>query len=68
MKIGQPLEDMLCDAIGSFPSREAARKRKLRAAAAKAVATKKRMSALTKVRAAEAASKEALRVYCNQHK
>ena len=50
------------------PGEKAARKRKLRAAAAKALATKKRMSAFTKVRAAEAASKEALRAYCDQHK
>jgi hypothetical protein len=46
---------------------KAARTRKLRAAAAKAVATKKRLSAFGKVRVAEAASKEAFRDYCEQH-
>jgi hypothetical protein len=50
------------------PNEKAARTRKLRARARKAVATKKRMNAFTKVRAAEAASKEALRAYCEAHK
>ena len=50
------------------PGEKAARTRKRRAAARKAVATRKRMSAFTKVRAAEAASKEALRAYCEDHK
>ena len=45
---------------------KAARTRKRRSAAAKAVQTRKRMNAFTKVRAAEAASKEALRSYCEQ--
>jgi hypothetical protein len=46
------------------PGQKAAFTRKRRAAAAKAVATKKRMSAWTRAHAAEAASKEALRAYC----
>jgi hypothetical protein len=50
------------------PGQKAAFTRKRRAAAAKAVATKKHLSAFTKVRAAEAASKEALRAYCEAHK
>jgi hypothetical protein len=50
------------------PGEKAARTRKRRAAAAKAVATKRRMGAFTKDRAAEAASKAALRVYCEERK
>jgi hypothetical protein len=46
---------------------KAAWTRKRRSAAAKAVQTRKRMNAFTKARAAEAASKEALRSYCEQH-
>ena len=46
---------------------KAAKTRTRRLAAAKAVVTKKRMSALAKARAAEAASKEALRTYCEEH-
>jgi hypothetical protein len=46
---------------------KAARTRKRRAAARKALRTKKWMSAFAKVRAAEAASKEALRAYCEEH-
>lgn len=49
------------------PGQKAARTRKRRAAAAKAVQTKRRMSAFAKARAAEAASKEALRIYCQGH-
>lgn len=48
--------------------KKAARTRKRRAAARKAVVTRKRMSAFTKVRVAEAASKEALRAYCEERK
>ena len=47
---------------------KAARTRKRRAAALKAKETRKRMDAFTKARAAEAASKEALRAYCEQHR
>jgi hypothetical protein len=43
---------------------KAALTRKRRAAARKAVRTRKQMSAFAKARAAEAASKEALRLYC----
>src|ERR1700679_1490635 len=50
------------------PGKKAARTRKRRAAARKAIETKKRMSAFAKSRAAEAASKEALRAYCAEHK
>jgi len=50
------------------PGEQAARTRMLRARARKAVATKKRMGAFVKARAAEAASKEALRAYCQEHK
>jgi hypothetical protein len=46
---------------------KAARTRKRRAAAAKAVHTRKRMNAFVKARAAEAASKEALKTYCAEH-
>src|SRR5689334_12008928 len=46
------------------PAKKAALTRKHRAAARKAHLTIKRMSTREKVRAAEAASKEALRVYC----
>jgi hypothetical protein len=49
------------------PGQKAARTRKRRAAASKASQTRKRMDAFTKVRASEAASKEALRSYCEQH-
>jgi hypothetical protein len=50
------------------PGQKAARTRKRRAAAKKAIQTKKRLNAFTKARAAEAASKEALRTYCEAHK
>ncbi len=50
------------------PGQKAARTRKRRAAALKAVQTKRRMSAFAKARAAEAASKEALRIYCQEHR
>jgi hypothetical protein len=46
---------------------KAARTRKRRMAASKAVQTKKRLSAFAKARAAEAASKEALKLYCEEH-
>ena len=46
---------------------KAARTRKRRAAAQKAVQTKKHVNAFTKARAAEAASKEALRAYCEEN-
>ncbi len=46
---------------------KAARTRKLRAAGQKAAQTRKRMGAFTKARAAEAGSKEALRLYCEDH-
>lgn len=45
---------------------KAARTRKRRTAALKAVQTRKRMSAFAKARAAEFASKEALRLYCEK--
>lgn len=45
---------------------KAARTRRRRAAARKALETKRRISALTKARAAEAASKEALRAHCQE--
>ena len=44
-----------------------ARTRKRRLAAAKALQTKRRMRALARARAAETASKEALREYCKEH-
>jgi hypothetical protein len=50
------------------PGQKAARKRKQRAAAAKAVKKRRINSAFIKARAAEAASKEALRTYCKEHK
>ncbi len=50
------------------PGQKAAFTRKRRAAAAKAVTTRKRLNAFDKVRANEAASKEALRSYCEAHK
>ena len=50
------------------PGQKAALTRKRRAAAQKAVRTRKHMSAFTKARAAEAASKEALRAYCEAQK
>jgi len=50
------------------PGQKAAFTRKRRAAAKKAVTTKKRLGAFTKARAAEAASKEALRTYCEANK
>src|ERR1035437_7909837 len=46
---------------------KAALTRKRRAAAAKAVDTRRRMSAWEKAHAAEAASKDALEMYCNKH-
>lgn len=46
---------------------KAARTRKRRAVALKAVRTRRRISAFAKARAAEAASKEALRSYCQEH-
>ena len=46
---------------------KAARARKRRAAALKAVQTRKRVSAFAKAKAAEAASKEALRNYCQKY-
>jgi hypothetical protein len=46
---------------------KAARTRKRRAAALKALRTKRSMSTFAKARAAEAASKEALRAYCREH-
>lgn len=46
---------------------KAALARKRRAAALTAQQTRKRMSAFAKARAAEAASKEALRSYCQEH-
>ncbi len=46
---------------------KAARTKKRRAAALKAVQTRRRLSAFAKARAAEAASKEALRIYCQEH-
>ena len=46
---------------------KAARTRKRHAAAAKAQETRRRMNAFTKARAAEAASKEALKAYCVEH-
>jgi len=49
------------------PGQRAARTKKRRAAARLAVQTKRRMSAFAKARAAEAASKEALRIYCQEH-
>ena len=49
------------------PGQKATRTRKRRAAAAKAQQTRKRMSAFVKARAAEAASKEALKMYCAEH-
>ena len=49
------------------PGQKAARTRRLRAAGRKAAQTRKRLSAFAKARAAEAASKEALRAYCEQH-
>lgn len=49
------------------PGRKAARTRKLREAAKKAVQTRLKLAAFAKARAAEAASKEALRTYCQKH-
>jgi hypothetical protein len=49
------------------PGQKAARTRKRRAAALQAQQTRKRVSAFAKARAAEAASKEALRAYCQEH-
>jgi hypothetical protein len=48
-------------------AQKAARTKRLRAAANKAVRTRKQMSAFAKARAAEAASKEALRLHCKEH-
>ena len=49
------------------PGQKAAQTRRRRAAAAKAVRTKRQISAFAKARAAEAASKEALKAYCEEH-
>ena len=49
------------------PGQKAARTRKRRVAGLKAARTRKRNGAFSKARAAEAASKEALRVYCDEH-
>jgi hypothetical protein len=59
---------MLCFAVMPelTAGQKAARTRKRRAAAKKAVQTRKRVSAFAKARAAEAASKEALRAYCQE--
>jgi hypothetical protein len=46
---------------------KAAKTRKRRAAASKAAQTRRRLSAFAKARAAEAASKEAFRAYCQEH-
>src|SRR4029077_6433798 len=46
---------------------KAARTRKLRLAAMKAARTKLQVSAFAKAKASEAASKEALRAYCQEH-
>jgi hypothetical protein len=46
---------------------KAALTRKRRLAANKAVKTRRRMGAFAKARAAEAASKEAMRLYCKDH-
>lgn len=53
--------------VHTSPAQKAASTRKWRAAAAKAQQTRKRMSARTKMHAAEAASKEALAMYCKEH-
>jgi hypothetical protein len=58
-------EKMMADLT---PAQKAVRTRKRRAAASKAVETKKRANAFTKARASEAASKEALSQYCQNHK
>src|SRR5579864_5759634 len=47
--------------------KKAARTKKRRAAAAKAVRTRKRLGAWERAHAAEAASKAALQTYCEQH-
>ena len=49
------------------PGKKAALTRKRRAAGRKAVQTRRRMGAFAKAHAAEAASKEALRLYCEGH-
>ena len=49
------------------PGQKAAGTRKLRAAGKKAVRTKKRLSTWAQVHAAEAASKDALKTYCEKH-
>ena len=49
------------------PGQKAALTRKRRAAARKAQRTRKQVNAFTKARAAEAASKEALRSYCEEN-
>jgi hypothetical protein len=49
------------------PGQKAAHTRKRRAAARKAVKTRKQRISFAKARAAETASKEALRAYCQQH-
>ena len=52
---------------GLSAGQKAARTRKRRLAASKAVQTKRRVNAFVKARAAEAASKEALSAYCKEH-
>jgi hypothetical protein len=49
------------------PGQKAALTRKRRAAAKKAVETRRHRDAFVKARAAEAASKEAMRLYCKEH-
>jgi hypothetical protein len=49
------------------PGKKAALTRKRRAAGRKAVQTRRRRGAFAKAHAAEAASKEALRLYCAKH-
>jgi hypothetical protein len=49
------------------PGKKAALTRKRRAAGRKAAQTRKRLGAFAKARAAEAASKEAMRMYCKEH-
>jgi hypothetical protein len=50
------------------PGQKAARTKKRRKAALKAVRTRRHLSAFAKARAEEAASKEALRAYCQERK
>ena len=49
------------------PGEKAARTRRLRAAGKRAARTKLRMGTVAKARAAEAASKQALMTYCEEH-